>query len=176
MRNRVLAPIVLGVLSCFPSTAATPDEAEAAVGAVLDTFHRAAAEADGDLYFGLFTDDAVFLGTDVTERWSIDQFKAFAEPYFSKGQGWDYVPGERHVVILPGGVTARFDEILSNESYGTCRGTGVLILTPADWRISQYSLTIPIPNELARDVVRRIKEFEAGQESTSENPAEPSEQ
>ncbi len=103
----------------------------------------------------------MFIGTDITERWSIDQFKAFAAPYFSKGQGWTYVPGERHVTILPGGRTARFDEILSNESYGTCRGTGVLVLTPDGWRISQYSLTIPIPNQLARDVVGQIKDLEA---------------
>ncbi len=160
MRNKVLGLFVLGVLLCSPSTAAIPDEAEAAVAVVLDTFHRAASEADGELYFSLFSDDAVFIGTDITERWSIEQFKAFAEPYFSKGHGWTYVPGERHVTLLPGGVTARFDEILSNESYGTCRGTGVLILTPAGWRISQYTLTIPIPNELARDVVGLIKDSE----------------
>lgn len=145
---------------CPLSQSAAANEAEAAIGAVLDTFHRAASEADGELYFSLFTDDAVFLGTDITERWSIDQFKAFVEPYFSKGQGWTYVPGERHVAILPGGGAARFDEILSNESYGACRGTGVLILTPAGWRISQYSLTIPIPNELAREIVRQIREFD----------------
>ncbi len=159
MRIRVLGLSVLGVLMCCPIAAANPNEAEAAIGTVLDTFHRAASEADGKLYFSLFTGDAVFIGTDITERWSIDQFKAFAAPYFSKGQGWTYVPGKRHVAILPGGVVAQFDEILSNESYGTCRGTGVLILTPAGWQISMYHLTIPIPNELARDVVGRIKEF-----------------
>ena len=160
MRKRVLGLIVLGVLMGYPISAAAPNEAKATIGTVLDSFHRAASEADGELYFSLFTDNAVFIGTDVTERWSIDQFKAFAAPYFSKGQGWTYVPGERHVAILPGGAVAQFDEILSNESYGTCRGTGVLILTPAGWRISQYHLTIPIPNELARDVVGLIKDLE----------------
>ncbi len=159
MRNRVFGLIVLGLLMCCSIPAATPNEAEAAIDSLLDIFHRAASEADGALYFSVFTEDAVFIGTDVTERWSIEQFKAFAKPYFSKGEGWTYVPGERHVAILPGNKTARFDEILSNESYGTCRGTGVLVLTPDGWRISQYSLTIPIPNELAQDVVRLIKDF-----------------
>ncbi len=170
----LIALVVLGVLFWPLSQSAASNEAEAAIGTVLDTFHRAASEADGKLYFSLFSDDAVFIGTDVTERWSIDQFKVFAEPYFSQGHGWTYVPGERHVTILPGGVIARFDEILSNESYGTCRGTGVLILTSAGWRISQYSLTIPIPNELARDFVGLIKELEAQQGKGAENPAEPS--
>lgn len=159
MRNRVLGLIVLWLVLCPQMTASASVEGQHAVGAVLDTLHRAASEADGALYFSLFTEDAVFIGTDVSERWSIEQFKAFARPYFSKGEGWTYVPGERHVAILPGKKTARFDEILSNESYGTCRGTGVLVLTPDGWRISQYNLTIPIPNELAQDVVRLIKDF-----------------
>ena len=173
MRNGVSSLIILGVMLCPLSQSAASNEAEAAIDTVLDTFHRAASEADGELYFSLFSDNAVFIGTDITERWSIDQFKAFAEPYFSKGQGWTYVPGVRHIVMLPGGGAAQFDEILVNESYGTCRGTGVLVLTHAGWRISQYSLTIPIPNELARDVVGLIKEFEAEQEATAEDPAKP---
>ncbi len=159
MRNGVCSLIVLGIILCPLSQSAASNEAEAAIETVLDAFHLAASEADGELYFSLFSDNAVFIGTDVTERWSIEQFKAFAEPYFLKGQGWTYVPGERHVAVLPGGTSARFDEILSNESYGTCRGTGVLILTSAGWRISQYSLTIPIPNELARDFVGLIREL-----------------
>jgi hypothetical protein len=174
MPNRVLGLIVFGILTCYLSSAATPNGSEAAIGTVLDTFHRAASEADGELYFSLFSDDAVFIGTDVTERWSIDQLMAFAEPYFSKGQGWTYVPGERHVAILPGGGAARFDEILSNERYGTCRGAGVLVLTTSGWRISQYHLTIPIPNELARGVVRQIEDFEAKKGKSPEEPAESS--
>ena len=42
------------------------------------------------------------------------------------------------------------------KSYGTCRGTGVLKLTADGWRIVQYSLSIPIPNELAGDITARI--------------------
>lgn len=153
--------------------AASSDGAvEEEVGAVLDRFHQAASEADGDLYFDLLTEDAVFLGTDVTERWSVDQFKAFADPYFSKGLGWTYFVKERHILVFPGGGVARFDEVLFNETFGTCRGTGVLVLTPEGWRISQYSLTVPIPNEIVRDVTGLIKEH---QESTGEkqDPSSP---
>ena len=45
---------------------------------------------------------AVFIGTDASERWSVDQFRAFAEPYFSKGTGWTYVPRDRHIVVAGG--------------------------------------------------------------------------
>jgi hypothetical protein len=59
-------------------------------------------------------------------------------------------------------MSAWFDEILDSSSYGTSRGTGVLIRTNEGWKISQYHLTFPIPNELARHVTDEIKAFEAG--------------
>lgn len=173
MQIRFVPLLVLGLFLISPGTVLMAEDPEASIGDVLDRFHRAASEADGAVYFSLLADDAVFIGTDITERWSVDQLKAFAEPYFSKGRGWIYVPGERHVTVLPGGRTARFDENLSNESYGTCRGTGTLILTSAGWRISQYNLTIPIPNELAKDVVARIKEFEAHQKGNGGKAGKP---
>jgi len=64
---------------------------------------------------------------------------------------------ERHVFLGPGGHVAWFDEDLSNEKYGRCRGTGVLTKTEDGWRISQYNLTIPIPNALAPAVVEMIR-------------------
>ncbi len=124
-------------------------EPEAAVDQVLSSLHQAASDADGELYFSLFADDAVFMGTDATERWSVDEFKAFAEPYFSQGRGWTYEMKDRNIFVSSDGLTAWFDEMLWNDTYGTCRGTGVLVLTDGVWRIVQYNLTIPIPNDLA---------------------------
>lgn len=142
------------------SCAAMADEkAEVAVTGVLDTLHRAASEADGTTYFSLFADDAVYMGTDASERWSVDEFKAFAEPYFSKGRGWTYEVKDRHISVATDGATAWFDEILWNKSYGTCRGTGVLVRIDGVWRIAQYHLTIPIPNEIAKDVVGQIRKM-----------------
>src|SRR5262245_62071555 len=65
------------------------DEARS-VAAVLDMLHAAAAKADGKLYFKLFTDDAVFIGTDATERWTIAEFKDYAMKRFETGKGWTY--------------------------------------------------------------------------------------
>ncbi len=59
-----------------------------AVEVVLDDFHRAASEADGEAYFGLFAAEGVFLGTDATERWTVDEFRAYAKPHFDRGRGW----------------------------------------------------------------------------------------
>ena len=95
----------------------------------------AVGKADLETYFGVFASDAVFLGTDASERWTIDEFRAFAEPYFSTGRGWTYLVEQRHIAVDPSGTTAWFDEILSNDSYGTCRGTGVLLLQGSEWKV-----------------------------------------
>jgi len=131
------------------------------VAAVLDELHRAASKAETETYFNLFTEDAVFIGTDVNEFWSIEQFKAFAKPYFDKGKGWTYLLKNRNIYFSKSGDSAWFHEILFNESYGTTRGTGVLSNDKeTGWRISQYHLTIPIPNDLAKGLTEKIKEFE----------------
>ena len=130
---------------------------EQSVAQVLDALHDAAAKADGSRYFGLFDRTAVYIGTDAGERWTLKEFRAFAEPHFSKGRGWTYVPTSRHVSIAPDRATAWFDEILENEKYGTTRGTGVLLKRDDEWKIVQYHLTIPVPNELAEEVVKMIR-------------------
>ena len=127
----------------------------------LDAFHQAAADGDGATYFSLFAKNGVFIGTDKTERWPLANFKAFAEPIFSSGRGWTYEMTSREIDFSPDGKTAWFDELLKNEAYGTSRGTGVLILDGEDWKIVQYHLTFPIPNDLAGDFTAQIKAFEA---------------
>lgn len=133
------------------------------IDATLNQLHAAAAKADGPRYFKLFTDDAVYIGTDAGERWTIRQFRSFAEPYFAKGTGWTYRPRERHIVIadIPCRCVAWFDELLDNDKYGTSRGTGVLVRKNGSWKISQYALTFPIPNDLANGMTAEIKSFEA---------------
>jgi hypothetical protein len=140
-----------------------PMASQAEITGVLDAFHAAAARADGAAYFGLFAPGGVFIGTDVTERWSVAEFQAYAEPLFSKGRGWTYTPRSRTVVLGPDGRTAWFDEVLDSRSYGTSRGTGVLVRRPEGWRIAQYALSFPIPNDLAQDMTKRIRAFEAEQ-------------
>jgi ketosteroid isomerase-like protein len=159
VRKELLAVVAVGLCISLSVAIDGSETADQAVNRVLDTLHKAASNANSDLYFGLFAEDAVFMGTDATERWSMDEFRAFAEPYFSQGRGWTYTVSERHVYVAVDGATAWFDELLWNENYGTCRGTGVLVRTGRGWRISQYNLTIPIPNDLAGEFTARIKDF-----------------
>jgi len=130
---------------------------EVAVGRVLDDFHLAAAQADEARYFGHLAGNAVFLGTDGTERWEKEAFRAFAHPHFAQGKGWTFTPRDRHVTFSTAGGVAWFDEALDSATYGPCRGTGVLERIGETWKITQYNLSIPIPNHLADDVVARIR-------------------
>lgn len=128
---------------------------------VLDSLHDAASKADEDRYFSLFARDGIFLGTDDAERWTVEQFRAYAHPYFSKGQGWAYTVAERFVYFSDDGKTAWFDERLDNVKWGRCRGSGVLVKRGREWKIAQYNLLVPIPNDLLPEVAGRIREFEA---------------
>ncbi len=150
-------PLLLLAVACTTVQPDSPGET-AGIAAVLDGFHDAASRADGEAYFALLAPDAIFIGTDPAERWSVAELRAFAEPYFSKGKGWTYVPRDRHIAVAASGRTAWFDEMLDNASYGVCRGTGVLVRDGGRWKIAQYHLTIPIPNALAKDVVGMIRE------------------
>jgi hypothetical protein len=131
------------------------------INKVLDTFHQAAANADQTLYFGLLDEQAVFLGTDGTERWTKKEFADYVIPYFSKGRGWLYKPRQRNITLIQAPQNeeqfAFFDELLDNKNYGECRGSGVLRLTPQGWKILQYNLSIPVPNAISNEVVGKIK-------------------
>ena len=132
-----------------------PGQSREAVDAVLDDFHKAASAADSARYFAHFAEGAVFFGTDITERWTLEEFQAYAAPHFSAGRGWTYVP--QHRAVFFNGDTAWFDETLLNEKFGLTRGTGVLIMDNGAWKISQYHLTLPVPNDLIYDLVDMIK-------------------
>jgi len=156
----LIAPLkVLAVIFCaLTATLSYAGAAEDAANQLLDRFHGAASKAQFDEYFASFAADGVFIGTDATERWTVEQFKAYAKPHFDKGRGWTYAAVERHVNVSADGKHASFDELLESASLGRCRGTGVLRRIDGQWRIEQYHLTIPIPNELAAAVVKRISE------------------
>lgn len=151
----ISALAALALLTAAPQQAADPT---IAAGLVVDQMHQAASRADGPAYFDTFTPDARFIGTDATERWTLAQFRAYATPYFSQGKGWTYRPHDRVATLAPGECRCIvwFDELLDNDAYGLVRGSGVLRLTEAGWKIEQYVLSLPVPNDKAKAVVALI--------------------
>ena len=127
------------------------------INKVLDDLHNYASKADGTNYFKLFDSEAIFFGTDATERWHINEFKDYALKRFETGTGWTYKPISMNIYINEN--TAWFDEELSNEKYGVFRGTGVLIRQNDKWLISQYNLLLPIPNNLLKKYSKEIIDY-----------------
>lgn len=125
------------------------------INIMLDSFNRAAAKADFNAYFNFYTDDAIFTGTDATERWDKKQFMAWAKPIFNKGSAWDFTAMERHIFFDKTGTLAWFDELL-NTQMKICRGSGVLVKQGNDWKVQQYILSTMVPND-DLDAVIKIK-------------------
>ena len=149
--------LTLAALAALTIQAAPSPEAE--VAAVLDRLNAASTAADGDAYFALFAPDARFVGTDATEHWTLEQFRAYAGPVFARGRGWSYPATERTITIAP--IDCRciawFEEKLTNASYGETRGSGVLRRTENGWKIQQYVLSFAVPNDKAPAVVDLIR-------------------
>ncbi|NMH65480.1 nuclear transport factor 2 family protein [Shewanella sp. SHSM-M6] len=131
--------------------AETEDQALLEAGRVLDALHLSAKTADWDRYFSLYSQDALFLGTDADERWGMAELEQYARPT----KGWRYDVMERH--LLRHAEVIVFDERLSSLAYGACRSSGTLIHTLAGWKLLQYHLSFPIPNEMAKEITAQLK-------------------
>ena len=134
------------------TSAKTASEATPAIARELDDLHDAAGRSDEARYFAHFAPDAVFLGTDATERWDTAAFRAFAHPHFAAGKGWRFHATQRAITVSSDGGIAWFDEDLATENLGPARGSGVLVYANGTWKVSQYNLAITIPNERFKEV------------------------
>ena len=146
---------LFSLLLALPVAATTPQEA--AVAAVIDDWHQAASAPDEERYFAHFAPEAVFIGTDSWERWDLKAFREYSHERFAAGKGWTLVPSARTIYFSGDGKTAWFDETVTSQSYGPSRGTGVLVLFKEKWKIAQYNLSVPIPNEMLLNFAGIIK-------------------
>ena len=123
----------------------------------LDNWHKAAAEANYQNYFGALDSVSVYIGTDAAEVWSKKQFSNFSKPYFDRGKAWAFTAVDRNIYFNEAGNIAWFDELL-NTWMGVCRGSGVLEKTDGNWKIKHYVLSLTIPNDNINDVIKTNKE------------------
>ncbi|TDE31356.1 MULTISPECIES: nuclear transport factor 2 family protein [Flavobacterium] len=153
MKKIVLFFLSILLFSSFISADQDINKEKEKINSVLDTWHKAAAEANYNAYFNLMTDDAVFIGTDATENWNKAAFQAYSKPHFDKGKAWNFTALERHIYFDKTGKTAWFDELL-NTQMKICRGSGVLVKTGKEWKIKHYVLSMTIPNENSNEVIK----------------------
>jgi hypothetical protein len=130
-----------------------------AINVLLENFHLAAATADEDIFFGSMTEDGMYLGTDASERWLRDELREWSKEYFDRESAWAFTPTQRHIYFSADGTTAWFDELLDTWM-GVCRGSGVLLKTEDSWKITQYNLTVAVPNEHIQGYIQLIQDSE----------------
>lgn len=133
-----------------------PDFEKVVVDSLLTDWHDAAAKADFTTYFGLMSEESIFMGTDETEYWTKQEFIDYAKPYFDKGKAWTFRADTRRIYFNANLNVAWFDEELITENLGRCRGSGVLEKEDGLWKIAHYNLSLPIPNGIIRDVIQQI--------------------
>jgi ketosteroid isomerase-like protein len=124
----------------------------------VDDWHLAAAQVNAESFFGSIADDGIYIGTADFERWSKEEFIKFAKPYFDKGKAWDFKPYDRDLHVSPDGQYAWFSELLTTWM-GTCRGSGILVRNAGGWKISQYHLSVTVPNEIIDDFIKLVDAF-----------------
>jgi ketosteroid isomerase-like protein len=162
-RRAVIGLLAMSLLAACgggpPAPKVPSDEktSRAEIDKTVDGWHAAAARNEESHYFSFFAPTAVYLGTDATERWTLEEFRRFAHPHFDKGKAWAFKPTRRTIVVAPSGDVAWFDEDLESKNLGPLRGTGVVLKTGSDekWKIVHYSLAVTVPNE-QMDAVKRL--------------------
>lgn len=134
------------ILLLFAGNLIAQEDNQKALNELINEWHKAASEADYETYFGILADDGVFIGTDASENWQNEDFRAFSKPYFDRGKAWSFTTIERNIYVDKSGNFAWFDELLDTRME-ICRGSGVLSKENGKWKIKHYVLSITIPNE-----------------------------
>lgn len=116
------------------------------INTLLDDWHMAAATADEELFFGSMTPDAIYIGTDKSERWKRDDMRVWSKEIFERESAWSFTKVERHINLSESKDLAWFDETLDTWM-GPCRGSGIVVQTEEGWKIKHYHLAIAVPND-----------------------------
>ena len=127
------------------------------VNQFMDSWHKAAATADEEVFFGSMTKDGVYLGTDKTEKWTRDEMAVWAKEYFERESAWSFTATSRDIYFSENGKVAWLNEKLDTWM-GVCKGTAVLELTNEGWKIALYDLSVTIDNDKIQKFIELIEE------------------
>lgn len=145
---------------CFFTACSKPKESaisnSSQVNSLINKWHQAAAVADEEVFFNCMEDDAIYLGTDASEKWTKKELQEWSKEIFKRDTAWAFTPLERSIYFNNDSSLCWFDEKLDTWM-GECRGTGVLKNSTSGWRISHYNLSVTIPNELIKQFITLTK-------------------
>jgi hypothetical protein len=153
------------LLSCFLMIASAAAMAQLSdtdtayrkqINAFVDEWHDDAANARL-AYFDKIAPHGIYIGTDKTELWNRDQFKAWAQRFFERKSAWSFKAVKRNVYMSADKKFIWFDELLDTQM-GPCQASGVIRKTDKGFEIEHYQLSIAVPNEVADKVTKLVKE------------------
>jgi hypothetical protein len=160
----MLKSLILACALCLGSLAQAANADPALVkqvNAFVDGWHDDAAHARM-AYFDKMAPDGVYIGTDRSELWQRDAFKAWARKYFEgKKSAWSFKATRRNVYTSGDGKLIWFDELLDTPNMGHCMASGVIRRTDKGFEILHYQLSMAVPNEVAKQVTGLIQKAEA---------------
>jgi hypothetical protein len=129
------------------------------ITALMNNWHYAAATADEDVFFGSMLEEAIYLGTDKSEKWFRDELKEWSAKYFESDKAWDFTPLSRSIYFSKDKQIAWFDEQLETWM-GICRGSGIVVKKDGSWKIAHYNLSVTVPNEVVKNFITLVEKFE----------------
>ena len=129
------------------------------VNAFVDGWHDDAANTRV-AYFDKIARDGVYIGTDRTELWTRDEFKAWSKKYFDAKSAWTFKATRRNVYASADKSLIWFDELLDTKNMGPAMASGVLRKTKTGFEIVHYQLSLAVPNAVNDQVVGIIKAHE----------------
>lgn len=131
------------------------DDEKVVIDSLINGWHHAASTADEETFFGLMNSDAVYIGTDASERWLRDELREWSKEHFQKETAWDFKPLSRNITLNEVGQMAWFDELLDTWM-GTCRSTGIMSKKEGEWKLIYYHLSVAVPNEKMAEYVKLL--------------------
>ena len=130
-----------------------------AVEVLLDRLHEMASKGRLAEYLACFGPKSIFVGTDSSEFWTIEEFAKLCRKHFRNGKGWTYIPikGSRELRVNVHEGFGWFYERLEHKQYVEARGTGMVEFIEGKWVIMQYVLSFPVPNALVEKLALQVR-------------------
>lgn len=153
MKKILFLFVITFATNTFAQKKQTETTEKEAINTLLDSWHKAASDANFKDYFEALAENSTYIGTDATENWNKKEFEIWAKPYFDKGKAWSFSALQRNIYFSPDKKLAWFDELLDTQMK-ICRGSGVLEKTNGQWKIKQYVLSMTIPNDNSDEVIK----------------------
>jgi hypothetical protein len=128
-----------------------------AIDSLLNRWHRAAATADEAVFFdSSMTKDAIYLGTDISERWLRDELKSWAKSAFDREVAWAFTASNRQIYFNENDPSLAWMEESLDTWMGPCRGSAVLMKIDGRWKIKHYNLAVAVANDVVEKYMKLI--------------------